>query len=179
MAAPQVPIDVDPATGIWQTDGLPMIYLPRHFMVNMQKGIEAAIGAEAYRTMIYGSSDLSAVQWCRQEARTHGLTPVETFRHYLKRMSQRGHGLPEITALDEAAGTASVTVRHSAYALGYGSQAGRRVCYVFEGSFAGGLRYVMEAAGRMGEVVCREVACMAEGHPECRFELHCEAVAST
>ncbi len=44
MAQPQVPIDVDPEMGIWQTDGLPMIYLPRHFLVNMQKGIEAAIG---------------------------------------------------------------------------------------------------------------------------------------
>jgi hypothetical protein len=71
MAQPQVPIDVDPETGIWRTDGLPMIYLPRHFLVNMQKGIEAAIGPEAYREILYASSDLSALQWCRAEAKTH------------------------------------------------------------------------------------------------------------
>src|SRR5512138_2080498 len=83
MTQPQVPIDVDPETGIWTTDGLPMIYLPRHFLVNMQKGIEAAVGPAAYREILYASSDLSALQWCRAEAKTHGLTPVETFRHYL------------------------------------------------------------------------------------------------
>ncbi len=177
MAQPQVPIDVDPETGIWRTDGLPMIYLPRHFLVNMQKGIEAAIGATAYREILYASSDLSALQWCRAEASTHGLAPVDTFRHYLKRLSQRGYGLLEITALDETAGTATVTVRHSAFALGYGAGTGRHVCYTFEGSFAGGMRYVLEMAGRAGQPVCREVACAAAGQAECRFELHCEAVA--
>jgi predicted hydrocarbon binding protein len=176
MAEPQVPIDVDPETGIWRTDGLPMIYLPRHFLVNMQKGIEAAIGAAAYREILYASSDLSALQWCRAEAKTHGMTPVETFRHYLKRLSQRGYGQLDITALDEAAGTATVTVRHSVFALGYGHETGRHVCYTFEGSFAGGMRYVLEMAGRAGEPVCREVACAASGHPECRFELRCDAV---
>ncbi len=176
MAQPQVPIDVDPETGIWRTDGLPMIYLSRHFLVNLQKGIEAAIGPAAYREILYGSSDLSALQWCRAEAKTHGLTPLDTFRHYLKRLSQRGYGQIDITALDEAAGTATVAVRHSAFALGYGAETGRPVCYTFEGSFAGGMRYVLEMAGRAGEPVCHEVACAAAGHPECRFELRCDAV---
>jgi predicted hydrocarbon binding protein len=176
MAAPQVPIDVDPETGIWRSDGLPMIYLPRHFLVNIQKGVEAAIGAAAFRATLYGASDLSALQWCREEAKTHGLSPVDTFRHYLKRLSQRGYGQIDITALDATAGSAAVKVRHSAYALGYGPGTGRPVCYMFEGSFAGGMRYVLEMAGRRGEPVCREVACAADGHPECRFELRCEAV---
>ena len=177
MGQPQVPIDVDAETGIWRTDGLPMIYLPRHFLVNMQKSIEAAIGAEAYRTILYASSDLSALQWCRAEAKTHGLSPVDTFRHYLKRLSQRGYGQMEITALDEQAGSAEVIVRHSAFALGYGPETGRPVCYTFEGSFAGGMRYILETAGRPGTPRCREVACAAAGHPECRFELTCDAVA--
>lgn len=176
MAQPQIPIEVDPDTGIWSTDGLPMMYLPRHFMVNMQKGIEGAIGPVAYREILYASSELSALQWCRAEAKTHGLSPVETLRHYLRRMSQRGHGQVALEALDEAAGTASFTARHSAFALGYGPGAGRRVCYVFEGSFAGGMGYVLEMAGRAGKPVCVETACYAEGHPECRFELRCEAI---
>ncbi|HWT08533.1 MAG TPA: DUF5943 domain-containing protein [Roseomonas sp.] len=174
MAQPQVPIDVDPETGIWRTDGLPMIYLPRHFLVNMQQAVETAIGAAAYRDILYASSDLSALQWCRAEAKTHGLSPVDTFRHYLRRLSQRGYGQMEITALDEQAGSAEVTVRHSAFALGYGPQAGRPVCYTFEGSYAGAMRYILEKAGRKGEPRCREVACLAAGHPECRFELRCD-----
>jgi len=175
MAQPQVPIDVDEETGIWRTDGLPMIYLPRHFLVNIQKSVEQAIGAEAYRDILYASSDLSALQWCRAEAKTHGLSAIDTFRHYLKRLSQRGYGKMEITALDEAAGTGAVTVRNSAFALGYGPETGRPVCYTFEGSFAGGMRHVLESAGRAGTPVCREIACMAAGHPECRFELRCDA----
>jgi hypothetical protein len=177
MAAPEIPIDVDPATGIWSTDGLPMMYLPRHFMVNMQKGVEAAIGPAAYRDILYGSSDLSALQWCRAEAKTHGLAPEETFRHYLRRMSQRGHGQIAIEALAVAAGTGTIVARNSAFALGYGPKTGRCVCYVFEGSFVGGMRYLLECAGRAGEPVCHEVACAAQGAPECRFELRCEGLA--
>lgn len=173
MAQPQVPIEVDPETGIWTTNGLPMMYLPRHFMVNMQQTIEAVMGVEAYRAILYKSCHLSALQWCRAEATTHELGPEETFRHYLRRMSQRGHGLVEIAALDIAAGHAEIVVRNSAYALGYGGRAGRRVCYVFEGSFAGGMAYVLEALRRPGEPACRETACFAEGAPECRFEVTC------
>lgn len=166
MAAPQVPIEVDETTGIWTTNGLPMMYLPRHFMVNMQQAIEGAMGVSAYRAILYRSCHLSAVQWCAAEARTHGLSPEETFRHYLTRMSQRGHGQVEIVSLDAAAGKAEIIVRNSAYALGYGPAAGQRVCYVFEGSFAGGMAHVMQ--GR-GDPSCREIACFAEGAPECRF----------
>lgn len=174
MPAPQVPIDVDAETGIWRTDGLPMIYLPRHFLVNIQKSVEDSIGPAAFRNLLYGAADLSALQWCRAEAKTHGLSPIETFRHYLKRLSQRGYGLIDITTLLERAGMATITVRHSAFALGYGPEAGRRVCYMFEGSFAGGMRYVLEMGGRPGEPRCREVACVAEGHAACRFELRCD-----
>ena len=34
MENPSIPIKVDPDTGIWSTNGLPMIYMPRHFFVN-------------------------------------------------------------------------------------------------------------------------------------------------
>lgn len=178
MAAPEVLIDVEPETGIWRTDGVPMIYTPRMFLVNMQKAVEDAIGPAAFRRVLYGSSDLSAVQWCRNQAASQGLSPEETFRHYLRRLSQRGFGQIEIAALDVAAGTGTIIVRNSAFALGYGAGAGarRRVCYMFEGSFGGGMRHVLEASGVAGEPVCEEVACAAAGAPECRFELRCGTV---
>jgi len=113
------------------------------------------------------------LQWCRAEARTHGLSPEETFRHYIKRMSRRGHGLVQIVSFDPVAGRAEIAVRNSAYALGYGAGAGRRVCYVFEGSFAGGMAHVLEALGRPDEPRAQESACFAEGAPECRFAVRC------
>lgn len=93
-----------------------------------------------------------------------------------KLMSQRGHGQVSIEALDLEAGTGTIVARHSAFALGYGPEAGRCVCYVFQGSFAGGMGYLLECAGRTGEPVCHEMACAASGATECRLELRCEAV---
>ena len=41
---PQVPIDVDEKTGVWTTDALPMLYVPRHFLVNNHEAVEQALG---------------------------------------------------------------------------------------------------------------------------------------
>ena len=71
-----------------------------------------------------------------------------------------------------AAGEFSV---EEAQKLAYG-QVGRPVCYMFEGSFGGAMRFVMEQAGRAAEPTCREVACAAHGASECRFELRCDPV---
>ena len=81
MANPEVPIDVDPETGIWRTDGLPMVYLPRHFLVNNHVAVEEALGGDAYRAILEKSTAKSAMLWCHAEAKTHGLAAEETFRH--------------------------------------------------------------------------------------------------
>jgi hypothetical protein len=47
---------------------------------------------------------------------------------------------------------------------------------MFEGSFGGAMRYVMEQAGRPTEPSSREIACAAHGASECRFELRCDPV---
>ncbi len=46
MARPEVPINVNQDTGIWSTEGLPMIYMPRHFFVNNHHAVEAEMGQE-------------------------------------------------------------------------------------------------------------------------------------
>ena len=60
---PQLPIDVDPATGVWSTDGLPMIYVPRHFFVNNHVEVEAALGREVYSNSLYAAGRRSAGYW--------------------------------------------------------------------------------------------------------------------
>ena len=51
--APQLPIEVDSETGVWTTDALPMLYVPRHFFVNNHMGIEEVLGADAYAEILY------------------------------------------------------------------------------------------------------------------------------
>src|SRR5690242_1985152 len=92
MANPEVPIDVDPDTGIWRTDGMPMIYLPRHFLVNNHQAMEAALGREAHRGILRAATEKSAMAWCQAETKTHGLAAEATVRHYFRRLSQRGWG---------------------------------------------------------------------------------------
>ena len=120
MADPRVPIDVDPSTGIWTTDGLPMIYMPRHFFMNYYCAMDAALGREQHRAMLYAASHKSAVQWAAAEAGTHGLRDVAVFQHYLSRLSQRGWAQLTLLSveLDGPAGpSAEVRADHSAFAL--------------------------------------------------------------
>jgi hypothetical protein len=175
MAAPEVPIEVDAATGVWTTDGLPMVYVPRHFFVNNHRAVEAALGVERYAPILHEAGHRSAWQWCEKEALTHRLEGEAVFRHYMRRLSQRGYGrfIPE--ALDVAAGTARIRVEHSIFVLERSGlaerhEAGGRRCYMFAGWAPGALEWVRHAAGLAGAVIGEEVACAAEGHPACILE---------
>ena len=120
MANPEVPINVDPATGIWSTDGLAMIYMPRHFFVNYYAAMDQALGREKHSSLLYASSHKSAYEWATAEAKTHGLRDVAVFRHYLNRLSQRGWGRFTIESVDLQGPGARVRVDHSAFALQLG-----------------------------------------------------------
>jgi predicted hydrocarbon binding protein len=170
MANPQVPIDVDPTTGIWRTDGLPMIYLPRHFFVNYYMAMEQALGREKHNALLYAASHKSAYEWSIAEAKTHGLRDIGVFRHYLKRMSQRGWAQFIIEAIDLAAGTARVRVDHSAFALQLG-RTGRKECAMFSGSFAGCLEWAAADAGMPAKFAAEEAQCASEGHDHCQFAI--------
>lgn len=168
MADPEVPIHIDAVTGIWTTDGLPMIYLPRHFFVNYYSAMEHALGREKHDALLYAASYKSAYEWSGPEAKTHGLRDIGVFHHYLRRLSQRGWGQFTIDAVDLAQGIATVRVAHSAFALQLG-QTGRRECAMFSGSFAGCLEWAASDAGAPVHVVARETQCASEGHSHCTF----------
>ena len=90
--APEMPIDVDDETGVWTTDALPMLYVPRHFFVNNHRAIEDEIGPERYAEILYQAGYKSAYYWCEKEAALHGISGADVFEHYMKRLSQRGWG---------------------------------------------------------------------------------------
>ena len=88
MPAPEVLIDVEAETGIWRTDGVPMVYTPRMFLVNMQRTMEEALGEAEYRRAIHASSETSAMQWCRDQAATQGLVHVADARRVVAHDNQ-------------------------------------------------------------------------------------------
>lgn len=172
MAEPQVPIEVDERTGEWRVDGLPMILVPRHFLVNNHREIEAAIGIERNRDLLFAAGHKSAHHWCAKEARTHGLAGIAVFHHYMKRLSQRGWAQFRVHRIDGTSGRALVEARHSVFVAEAGPSAGAKVCYMFRGWFCGALEWVGQQAGGSLALTSEEVYCAAEGgHDHCLFEI--------
>lgn len=167
---PQLPIDVDDETGVWSTDGLPMLYVPRHFFVNNHTAIEAELGQEAYAGVLYDAGYRSAYYWCETEGARHGLKGIDVFVHYLKRLSQRGWGLFSFVAHDVPAGTAEIKLEHSLFVLGRPGHRGK-LCYMFAGWFAGAMDFVRADLGHGGRSTCVEACCAAEGFGDCLFSV--------
>ena len=162
---PQVPIEVNAATGEWSVDGIPMILVPRHFFLNNHLEIEAALGIEKYADLLFRAGHKSAYAWCEKEAARHGLKGVEVFHHYMKRLSQRGWGQFRVEAVDPHTGRARVQVRHSVFAI---ERRNAKACYMFRGWFPGSLEFVM---GGSRKLTSTETQCAADGrHDHCVFE---------
>ena len=172
MAKPALDIEVDEATGEWRVDGLPMILVPRHFLVNNHAACEEALGVDAYAKHLHGAGYKSAWHWCEKEAAHHGLSGLDVFRHYMKRISQRGWGQFTVESVDEATGRAKIRLRHSVFVSEAGKDAGRKVCYMFLGWLVGSLEYVGHAAGKNYKLEAAEVECGSDGaHDGCVLEV--------
>ena len=171
MAELQVPVVIDPETGAWSVDRQPMILVPRHFWAFIQMECERRFGVDGAQAVFHAATYRAAKVWCAREAKTHGLTGVEVFEHYLRRVSQRGFGQFTIEKIDPAAGTATIRLDHSVYVAEYGPQTGRRVCYMFASAFIGGIEYVADATGHSRSLAAEEIQCGAEGANCCRFEV--------
>lgn len=167
--APEMPIQVDDETGVWTTDALPMLYVPRHFFVNNHMGIEEVLGADKYAEILYKAGYKSAWHWCEKEAECHGLSGVAVFEHYMKRLSQRGWGLFETQKLDLQTGYAEVKLKHSAFVYVYG-KVGRKVDYMFTGWFSGAIDQILAAQGSsIRTVTVQEYGGSEEGHDDGLF----------
>ncbi len=171
---PQLPIDVNPETGVWTTDALPMLYVPRHFFTNNHVAVEEALGREAYAEILYKAGYKSAYHWCDKEAKQHGIRGMAVFEHYLNRLSQRGWGLFTIVESDASRAHALVHLHHSSFVLAQPGKEGK-LCYMFAGWFAGAMDWVNDTVDRdAGEKAgpharSIETQCASEGHAHCVF----------
>ncbi|MBP6562157.1 MAG: 4-vinyl reductase, partial [Neisseriaceae bacterium] len=161
------------ATGVWSSDGLPMIYVPRHFFVNNHLAVEAALGKAAYAGSLYQAGHQSAYFWCQQAAQTYGLGGLSVYQHYLQRLSQRGWGQFAFLSVDVASGHAQISLHHSVFVLAQGV-AGVPVvadlsCYLFSGWFSGAMDWVAQDLGFSHRTSSTESQCAAQGHDHCVF----------
>jgi predicted hydrocarbon binding protein len=145
-----------------------MLYVPRHFFVNNHMAVESALGRDGYADILYPAGHRSAYFWCDKEAKTHDLSGLAVFEHYLKRLSQRGWGLFDFIEADAEAATAQIALRHSSFVLQQPEKHGK-LCYMFEGWFAGAMDWVGETSGRKIATVSRETQCASEGFEHCIF----------
>lgn len=173
MNAPQVPIEVDEATGVWATDGLPMIYVPRHFFVNNHIEVEAALGRETYAKTLYTAGHRSAHFWCEQASKAQHLKGLDVYAHYLQRLSQRGWGQFRFDEVDATSGHARIRLEHSVFVLAQGIAGvpvvSDKACYLFAGWFSGAMDWVGADMGRHWKTQAEETRCAAEGHAHCVF----------
>jgi len=165
---PQLPIEVNEQTGVWTTDGLPMLYVPRHFFVNNHVAIEEALGRELYAKQLYDAGYKSAYFWCEKEAVTHTMSGLAVYEHYLKRLSQRGWGLFAFESVDAETGHAKITLHHSSFVLQQPDAHGK-LCYMFAGWFSGAMDWVAKTTGKHYSTTSSETQCAAEGHSHCIF----------
>jgi hypothetical protein len=172
MGKPQVSIEVDDSTGVWSVDGIAMVLVPRHFLVNSHKAVEAAVGIAANARLAYEAGYRSAWYWCDQESKRHGLAGMQVFEHYMRRLSQRGWGRFSVVTAEAATGRATVHVAHSVFVSEYGRGMDRRVCYPFAGWLVGSLEWVCSALGHAKLLAARETSCTAhEGTEPCVFQV--------
>lgn len=178
MAQPQVPIEVDDASGRWFVDNLPMILVPQHFFLNNHFALEQALGPAEYARVLAPAGHRSAYFWCEREAEHHKLGGEDVFRHYMRRLSQRGWAQFQVLSLDGKHGHASVRVDHSIFVTGAPPDARRKLCAMFAPWLQGALEYVAASGGSPPALDAVEVYCAAEGqHDHCRFEVSPAAAA--
>lgn len=171
MPRPAVPIEVNASTGVWETDGLPMLYVPRHFFINNHVELEQALGREKYAELLFNSGFRSAHSWCEHESREHGLTGIDVFHHYMQRLSQRGWAQFDGSGIDAASCSGEVRVSHSCFVLHAGGSGSDTRCYTFAGWFPGALAWVSESLGQTNHFVSFESHCAAQGHADCLFSV--------
>jgi predicted hydrocarbon binding protein len=165
---PRVDIEVDSQTGVWTTDNLPMIYMPRHFFLNFHNAMESIVDEKVYRNTLYGSGHKSTSEWCESTAKTYALDAVSILRLYLERISDRGWGRFKLVSIDEHTGRAEIELEHSIFVLGQKNKE-ESACYPFAGWFAGGMDWVGSEQKLNYRTYCHESECVAAGHEKCRF----------
>ena len=169
-------IEIDGNSGVWSTDGLPMIYAPRHWVIGIHKDVENALGRGTYQKLLYNSSYRAARQWCEQQSKYHNFSGVELLEYYLKVSSLRGLAQFSLMSYDMHAGVVKIELQHCCYVLHHRHVSGNKLsanteCYAFTGSFSGALTWIAESEHLNYKFIGVETECAAQtGKDKCVLE---------
>lgn len=168
--SPTLPVEVEvDATGTWSVDGVPMVLVPRHLIVNTLVAAEQAATASTAAAALRDSGRRSAQQWCAHQAERHGLDAVTVVGHYLDQLSRRGWGRFVGEVVDPHGGRVVVAVESSALVVRAEPDA-EGACWLFAPWIEGALDRARESLGLPGSFTVTETRCAARGAPRCVFE---------
>ena len=154
-----------------QLTGYQWFICPGIFFVNNHLAVEDALGEKVYGQQLYTAGYKSAWEWCASESVTHHLTGLEVFYHYMNRISQRGWGQFTVMSLDANNGSSDIRLEHSIFVEHCGSDAGRNLCYMYSGWFAGSLEWVGQTTDRCYSLNSKEALCASNGAKHCLFKV--------
>lgn len=165
-----VAVAVDPATGRWSVDGVPMVLVPQHLLTGVLTTAEERAGTAGVVDGVHAAGYLAARQWCEHQAAHLGLAGADLVRHYLDQLSRRGWGRFTVDEIDLAARHVDVRVDHSVFAARRPAASSGGACYPFAAWLEGAVDYAADptAAPGSGPRVT-ESECAADGAGHCRF----------
>lgn len=142
-------------------------------LASLLRALAGEVGPERAGDLLYAGGFTGGQLSGRRYKADFGLNDREAVEFMCRMGGEIGWGRFSLVALDPDAERLVVEVDHSPFAAAYGAGAPAGVCHLVRGVL-GGL-----ADGLFGNPVrAREVQCMAQGDPKCRFEVEPAAVAS-
>jgi len=158
----------DPKSGILRLSDQPCLILRPEVIVSIQKQLEQTVGGSA-KGILYLAGERSSDTGLKfLGALTSGVSEPLTMdgaKRIIDASALTGWGRTEIIHFDPDRGRFTVARHNSPIAKAYGPSK-KPVCHFLAGWMAGIGRLLV---GK--ELLCEELACVAQGHDRCEFEL--------
>lgn len=157
----------DTESGVLVLSNVPCVIVRPEAITSIQKQLEATIGGSA-KGILYLAGERSA---------RDGFGPMATAipsdspltlanaRRILDSAALLGWGRVDISTFDPGQGRLMLTVKNSPLARAYGASK-KPVCHFVSGWIGGLGRFLLDR-----DVLCEEIACLAQGHERCEFEV--------
>jgi predicted hydrocarbon binding protein len=157
----------DAESGVLLLSNVPCVIVRPEAITGIQKQLEATIGGSA-KGILYLAGERSArdgISPLTPAVPKGGPLSLANARRILDSTALLGWGRVDIARFDHDGGRLMITVRNSPLARAYGAS-NKPVCHFVSGWIGGLGRLLMDR-----DVLCEEIACVAQGHNRCEFEL--------
>lgn len=158
----------DLASGVLRVSGEAAVIVRPEVIVNIQKQLEQTIGGSA-KGIMYLSGERSSGAGLNPlgslRSGSKGTFSIESAQRIIDASALLGWGRAEVALFDPDRGRFLFTIKNSPIAIAYGSSK-KPVCHFLAGWIAGMGRILLAK-----ELLCEEIACVAQGRDFCEFDL--------